>query len=282
MPIVTPFDYESNEDLHGNYQWVTLKDIVDSVLLETQDDDSYLKNVKRSKIIYHAKQGIQEVHRKAANDLKAIEISVPDDLVFTLPQDYVNYTKFSLVAHDDATGSKRLVPLDINENINIATGYLQDSSGGLLFDNDGYILSADSNNAYNIPYSSYTYYDGGGQFMLDTSKLSQYGEFTIDKNRGKILFGSELLGQEVVLEYISDGLSAQLTESEIKVSKLIQQCIKDWIYYSCIATKRNVPANEKERALRRYKTTLHQAKLDTANFDLKEISRVLRSKTMFL
>lgn len=282
MPIVTPFDYESNEELHGNYQWTSLKDIVDSVLLEAQDDDSYLKNIKRSKIIYHAKQGIQEIHKKAANDIKSIEISVPDNLVFTLPQDYVNYAQVSLIVTDETTGSKRLVPLDINENINIATGLLQDNEGNLLFDNDGYQITADSSNAYNIPYKKYSFFDGGGQFTLDTEKLSKYGEFTIDKQRGKILFGSELYGHEIVFQYVSDGLSAQLTESEIKVSKMIQQCLKDFIYFNCIAMKRNVPGNEKERARRAYKTTLHQAKLDTANFDFNQISRVMRTKTMIL
>jgi len=282
MPIVTPFDYDEDETLHGNYQWTTLKDIIDSVELEAQDDDSYLKNVKRSQIIYQAKRGIQEIHRKASNSVRNIEITVPDSLVFPLPQDYLNYAKVSLVVNDDATGSKRLVPLDINENINIATGLLQDDEGNLLFDDDGYQLTADSSNAYNMPYKKYSFYDGGGQFMLDTSKLSKYGEFTIDKERGKILFGSENYGQEIVFQYISDGLSDQLTESEIKISKIIQESVKDFIYYYLIKQKRNVSGTEKERARRAYRTTLHQAKLDTANFDLNEISRVVRSKTMVL
>lgn len=282
MPIVTPFDYDSDEELHGNYQWTSLKDIVDSVLLEAQDDDSYLKNIKRSQIIYQAKRAIQEVHRKAANVVRNIEITVPDNLVFTLPQDYTKWVQVSLVVNDDSTSSKRLVPLDFNDNINIATGLLQDDIGNLLFDNDGYQLTADSSNAYNMPYKKYSFYDGGGQFMLDTSKLSQYGEFTIDEERGKILFGSENYGQEIVFQYISDGLSAQLTESEIRISKTIQECVKDFIYYYLIKQKRNVPGNEKERARRAYKTTLHQARLDTADLDIQQISRVMRSKTMIL
>lgn len=282
MPIVTPFDYDENEELHGNYQWTTLKDIVDSIELEAQDDDSYLKNSKRSQILYQAKRIIQEVHKKAANNVRSIEITVPDNLVFTLPQDYVNWAKVSLVVSDDTTGSKRLVPLDFNEDINIATGLLQDDEGNLLFDNDGYQLTADSSNAYNIPYKKYAFYDGGGQFMLDTSKLSKYGEFTIDKERGKILFGSENYGQEIVFQYISDGLSAQLTESQVRVAKMIEECVKDGIYYYLIKQRRTVPGNEKERARRAYKSSLHQAKLDTAGFDFNQISRVLRSKTMVL
>jgi hypothetical protein len=43
-----------------------------------------------------------------------------------------------------------------------------------------------------------------------------------------------------------------------------------------------VPQNEKDRALRRYKTTLHQAKMALANFDLLRIARTLRANTMTL
>ncbi len=280
MAIVTPEQYYTNEDLHGNYQYVLLKDIIDSIIFEQQDDDNYIKNVKRSKIIYHAKQAIKNLNRKVTNDVIAIEISVPDSLVAILPQDYVDYIGVDLVVLDETTGSKRLLPLNYNQEINTAIGYLQDNTGELLFDNDGYILTADSNNAYAKPYRSYYYVSKGAQPMIDTSKLSQYGEFVIDKQRGKILFGSEMYGQEVVIKYLSDGLSANLTESQIKVHKDIEQVVKDWVYYACIANKVNVPFNEKDRALRRYKTVLHETKLVMANLDFNEISRVMRSFTM--
>jgi hypothetical protein len=39
----------------------------------------------------------------------------------------------------------------------------------------------------------------------------------------------------------------------------------DWMYYACISDRRNVPDRVK-RALDRYKTTLHQAKMDRGGF----------------
>lgn len=279
MAPQTPQDYYENEELHGGYQYVTLKTVVDNMLLEAEDDDSYIKNVKRSRIVNYAKQAIRTVTRQAANEVFAVEVTVPTSLSWVLPQDYVNYKRISVVITDKNTGSLRLYPLDINRNINIATGYLQDDAGELLFDDAGQILTADSSNGYARPYKRYAF-SSEYQPTLDTSKLSKFGEFVIDEKRGTILFSSDLSEQEVVIEYVSDGLQAELSEDEITMHKYLRDTVENWIYYSCIERKRNVPANEKQRALLRYKTTLHQAKLALADFNLLQISRVLRSRSM--
>lgn len=279
MAPQTPQDYYENEELHGGYQYVTLKTVVDNMLLEAEDDDSYIKNVKRSRIVNYAKQAIRTVTRQAANEVFAVEVTVPTSLSWALPQDYVNYKRISVVITDKNTGSLRLYPLDINRNINIATGYLQDDAGELLFDDAGQILTADSSNGYARPYKRYAF-SSEYQPTLDTSKLSKFGEFVIDEKRGTILFSSDLSEQEVVIEYVSDGLQAELSEDEITMHKYLRDTVENWIYYSCIERKRNVPANEKQRALLRYKTTLHQAKLALADFNLLQISRVLRSRSM--
>jgi len=282
MAIVTPEAYYSDEDNHGNYQWVTLKDIIDALEMEALDDDSYLKNTDRFRFLYHAKMAIKDVTKSAANQVASIEMTVPGSLVLPLMQDYVEYSMVCVVEVDNVTGSKRLQPLDINENINISIGYLQDSNGDILFDDDGYIITSDGDNAYGVPYKKYQFTEAGGQSRLDTSKLSEYGEFIIDKNRGKILFSSELSDKEVVIFYVSDGLQAGITESQIKVHKYLEQTIKDWVYYACVAPRRNVPGNEKKRALDRHKTTLHQAKLDLSDLNILQIARMVRSKSMIL
>ena len=276
-----PQDYYENEELHGGYQYVTLKTVIDNMLLEAEDDDSYIKNVKRSRIVNYAKQAIRTVTRQAANDVLAIEVTVPTSLSWILPQDYVNYVRISIVVQDKNTGSYRLHPLDVNRNINNATGYLQDDAGELLFDDEGQILTADSSNGYAKPYKRYAFTDDY-QPTLDTSKLSKHGEFVIDEKRGMILFSSDLSEREVVIEYVSDGLQAELSEEEITIHKYLRDTVENWIYFSCIERKRNIPANEKQRALLRYKTTLHQAKLARADFNLLQISRVLRSRSMTL
>jgi hypothetical protein len=67
------------------------------------------------------------------------------------------------------------------------------------------------------------------------------------------------------VQYVSDGLQAELTV-EITVHKDIARCITDWMYYACILTVETFQT-EVKRALDRYKTTLHQAKMDRADFN---------------
>lgn len=273
----TPQEYYEDIDSNGSYQFTSLKSIVDNILLEANEEDSYLNNTKRSKIIHHARQAIRTITRQASNTVLAIEITVPDTLFWVLPQDYVHYSRVSVVIFDGSTNSFKLQCLNVNEKINIAIGYLQDDSCNLLFDDQGKILTADSLNGYNAPHKTYSF-GAGYNPNLDISKSSKYGEFIIDEARGCILFSSDLMGKEIVLEYVSDGLQADLTEQDIKVHKYLVDCIVDWVYFSCIERKRNVPANEKQRALQRYKTTLHQAKVARSNFDLIQIARALKQQ----
>ena len=275
----TPLQYYSDVDNYGNYQYVKLKDVIDEVLLETQDDDSLIKNTKRSKIIKAAFRGVRELTRNVANDVKAFEITVPDYLYWPLPQNYVNWVRISVVIHEGSTF--RLYPLDINYNINTAIGYLQDHEGKLLFDNDGNILQAESSNALAHPYKTYTV-PGCYNPTKDTSKLSKYGEFTIDERRGIIVFSSNLMDKEVVIEYVSDGLDETLTESEITIHKHIREALYDFIIQDCVATKRNVSRADKTDLRNRWLSSRHKAAMARADFDIYRISRAMRAGTKIL
>ncbi|WP_430611498.1 hypothetical protein [Flavobacterium sp. JP2137] len=273
--MTTPYQYFSDENQHGNYQYVSLKEIIDNMLFEATDDDSYLKNIKRFRLFHYALQAIKEANKSTANDILAFEITVPDNLVVIVPQDYVNYVRVSVVVLDASNGGFYLQPLDINENISTAVGYLQDHKGEILFDENGGILTADSLNGYAKPYKKYSIPSGCSGSTAKTSQLSKYGQFKVDERAGKFLFSSDLTDKEVVIEYVSDGLQAGLREEEITVHKYLQKAIEDFIYHACIERKRNVPANEKLRASNLYKSSLHKAKMARANFDLMQIAKSL-------
>lgn len=279
MAIVTPEQYYSDSDNFGNYQYVTLKHIVDDLLLEAQQEDNYIKHYKRYLLVKYTRDAVKEVVKRTSREVMAIEMTVPDSLTFALPQDYVNWVRVSVVVVDSVNGSKYLQPLDSNSSINTSIGYLQDNNGEILFDNDGYILTSDSDNGYGQPYRKYPFMNCGSQFRLDSSKLSEYGEFKVDDRRGQILFSSELGDREVVLEYLSDGLRNDLTEEEITIHKDLVNPIKDYVYYIAIERSRNVPANEKERARRKYQTSRHLAVLDQSNIDLLQIKRALQGNS---
>lgn len=266
----TPESYYSDEDQYGNYQYVSLKTILDGLLMEMEgDDDHYLKNLSRSLLLRYAKDAIREVNKEAANDVKGFSITVPDNLTWPLPQDFVKFVRISVNLLDKVTGSYRLHKLDVNRNMNMMPDYLQDDQGELLFDSDGNILEADGINVMGSPYKRYKWCQN-----VDSYKLSQWGEFNYD--RRIMAFSSDLSDKEVVVEYVSDGLSADLSESEITVHKYIRRPIEDFIYYLAIRRKRNIPQSEKEVAKRTFKTSLHAAKMDMADFDLNQIAKAVR------
>ena len=102
----------------GSYQFISLSDIVKNFLLMYQGNHEMVNNVNRFKILFFAKRGIQELNYDALNEIKALELTVYDDLKFVLPSDYVNWVKLSLF--------KDNVVRDLVENIQVqsATQYV--------------------------------------------------------------------------------------------------------------------------------------------------------------
>lgn len=273
----TPQEYYQDEANWGNYQFITLKAFVDEVLVETTDPDSYLNNTPRSKIVTQAKIGIRNINREVKKTVLAVEMTVGPDMYLPLPQDYVDWVRVSVVTVDG-----KLKPLNVNVNINRAEAYLQDHLGEILFDDQGQILQSTGTNYLGRPYKKYAFTDyfRGKNFEINTSVLARWGEFVIDEQRGTIAFSSNLEGEQIVLEYISDGLQMySLKEEQIIIHKDVVEALADWVYCECISKRRHVPANEKERARKRYKSTLHKCKIDSADFDMNQIFRMAGTAT---
>jgi hypothetical protein len=278
MAVQTAEEYYENEDNWGNYQFLNLSDFINELLVETTDSDSYLHNTPRSKLLVASKNGIRKLNKEIRKTVLAIEMTVGEQLYIVLPQDYVDWVRVSVVTDDF-----KLQTLNVNKSIITAIGYLQDNNADILFDEDGGILTADSSNTYNHPYTKYEFTETsrGGQFELDTSILSRYGEFVVDENKGTIAFSSNLEDREVVVEYISDGLQmANLLETEIRFNKLLKDALTEYVYSECISKRRNVPANEKQRAKASFKTELHKAKVIALDLDINEIMRATRTSTI--
>jgi hypothetical protein len=275
MAIQTPQQYHENENLWGKYQYVSLGEIVNELLLESTDEDSFLVNTPRSKIVNAAKNGIRFLNREIKKTILDYEITIGPSQYIELPQDYLDWVMVSVIEE-----GYKLKPLNINNNIPTAIGYLQDENYKLLFDENGEILTADSSNTYNKPAAKFQYMQTGQQAFLDTSQISVYGEFVIDEKRGTMGFSSNLVNREVVIKYISDGLQLEkLKEEEITFHKDYRQSLKEFMYNECVAFRRSVPANEKQRAKNAFLSTLHKLKVDRANFDINEMVRLKATAT---
>jgi hypothetical protein len=277
----TPEEYFNPDNNYlGNYQYTKLSEIINNFDLQSNDPMSHIHGIGRTLITLYAKAAIRQLYRSTGKEIRAIELSIGDDLVFPLPQDYVNYVRVS-----KATANNVLQPLDINRNLNVAKTYLQDNEYKLLFDSNGDTIEADGNNLTNKPYRTFEVagIGLGGQFQLDTSAISKNGEFTINERKGVIYFGSALQGCDIVLEYVSDGVEwERIHESEITFHKNLTEALNDLIYFKAIEYRNNVPANEKQRAENKFKATEHQASILFANFDLKAIEKVWRKGNVWV
>lgn len=262
---MTQQEYHDDENNYGNYQFVPLKKVISSFLLASSDDDNVLKNIPRYRVLQVAKEGIQELNKNILNEIYAAEITVPDNLSFALPHDFVELVRISLVVFDKETGGYKLETISENRNIHTAKAYLQTNSGEIYFNVDGEILTIDNLNAYEKPVKNYQINPKGNEAL---------GSFKIDRNRGKIVFSSELAEKDLVLEYLSDGLIADsYEEGQIKIHKNYTQLLLSYMYYKLIEFRLSVSQAEKRRALMRYKTEKHQAKIEALKFNIFELTR---------
>jgi len=95
-----------DSDNFGNYQFVSLEDIINQFMLVYVGEDKIIPKAKRLDVAFHAQRALAELSFDTLKSCKAQEITVPASLQMILPQDYVNYTKISWV---DSAGIKHLL-----------------------------------------------------------------------------------------------------------------------------------------------------------------------------
>ena len=148
--------YDAND--HGNYQFISLDDIINQFMVSYVGDNKLISTAKRFDVAFHAQRALAELSFDTLKSFKAQEITVPASLQMTLPQDYVNYTKISSV---DSAGIKHLLyptsktsnpfPVKTNSNddyvFNQASDLISTTnliSNGDFDDNTGWTLSGGS------------------------------------------------------------------------------------------------------------------------------------------
>lgn len=272
MPTTNPFDYYNNEDLHGEYAFVPLEDLVNNFTQNFTGDDSLLGYIPRSKIIYQVKQGIRQFTMDFLNEVRVVELELNDANNIILPPDFVSYVRISWV--DQRTG--RIRPMSQNRHHPLAVSFLQDNVGDILFDNNGEILEGTTaieaindnlpnnqnlNNYPNYPYGcfgNYSRYQLDPIFNYDTT-INSNGTFSINDKR--IHFGADSESRIILLEYISDGL--QVSEDEMRLHKFAEIALYDYVCYNLakpmISTK--VPDYEKRNLKKAYDTSSRNARL---------------------
>ena len=272
-----------NPDL-GNYQHISLDDLVNNFMVAYTGDDKLINRARRSDVVFHTKRAIQEFSYDTFKSSKTQEVEISSSLAMDLPPDYINYVSVSFA--DSQGVYRRLQPTKITGN---PTAPSQDGTYEYIFNNDGTYLTGDSttmsrrnsqapvaqtnDNGYST--NDYDLHDGA-RFGMDTGLAQINGTFFIDEIKGKIRFSSNMNTRIVVLQYISDGLGK---DSEMIVHKFAEEAVYKCIAHAILATKANTQEYIVNRFKKEKRAAIRTAKLRLSNLKTEEMAQIMRGKS---
>lgn len=161
--------------------YITIDDIVNNVAL-TIGDDSYLTGSLNYQLRLLALQGLKELSFDMLQEVKSIELAVSSTGTITLPDDYIKYVKIGILGSDD-----KVHYLGKQDNLNLVSG----------------ATSTDSNDIDDDP--AY-FYGIGGRYGVGGG-TNHNGYYRVNKEDNTISFSSDAIGKNIILEYISNGVT---------------------------------------------------------------------------
>jgi len=282
MPLQgSDLSYYNNADNYGNYQFVDLEHLINGFIVGYVGEDKIISKIRRSDIKFHAIRAIQELTYDVFKSKKSQEIEVPNTLQMILPRDYVNYVKITRVGTD---GIERILyPTGKTSNPFAIT---QEADGTYSYDDDNALIEQSpsdtwenfqSNTPYisdsNDMYDNYEFDQFGRRYGLDPQHAQINGTFFIDDLRGLIHFGSALVGETVVLHYISDSFE---DADSIFAHKFAEEAIYKWIAYAILSARSNVPEYIVNRFRKERFAAVRKAKIRLSNIKIEEFTQVLK------
>jgi len=276
--------YYTGSDL-GNYQFISLDDIISQFIIAYVGEDNLISKVKRTDVAFHAQRALAELSFDTLKSVKSQEIVMPATLSMPLPRDYVNYIK--LTWSDNAGIEHIIYPQSKTSN---PSSIKQNAAGDYQFDNNALDYNATSKTSDNYKTENpaensnfdYDYDDNiynlneGKRYGLDPSFAQTNGSFYVDELKGNIHFSSNIAGATVILKYISDSLG---TDAEMQVHKFAEEAMYKQIAYAILSTRANIQEYVVRRFQKDARAAKRQAKLRLSNVKLEEITQILRGKS---
>ena len=291
------------EQNYGGYAYITVKDLVNNFMVAYVGQDKIIPRVDRTDVIFHTKRGLQEFSYDTLKSIKSQELTVPHNLSLALPQDYVNYVRISRI---DALGVQHILYPTNNLTDSPYEMPLQDNIGQPTQDNFGEntegtslteerwkrantnLINQNFNNTlfnegadwwgYDWGYGGFWYYNYGELYGMEPQYAQYNGWFNMNEREGKISFSSNLKGQLVIIEYISDGLAYDL---DSRIPKLAEEAMYQHLLYSILSTRTATAAIAPQYKRQRY-AALRNAKIRLSNIKLDEIAQVMRGKSKWI
>ena len=182
-----------NSGTYGQYQFVSLKDIIEQFMYVYVGEDKIIPRAKRTDVQFHAMRALAELSFDTFKSTKSIELTMSSNLKMILPPDYVNYVKLSW---SDAAGIEHvLYPTSKSSNPFSAK---QDANDDYVFNQAGELMSS-----YNL-ISNGDFDDDTGWTITNTSgtawTIGDYTETvaagggTVDHTYKNVLYGGSGVG----------------------------------------------------------------------------------------
>jgi hypothetical protein len=282
-------NWNSNDEDYGNYQFISVKDIVNNFMVAYVGEGKIISKIKRTDAAFHAKRALQELSFDTLPSEKAIEIELGAALEMILPQDYVNYVKFTWTGGD---GIEHVIYP--TRNTSNPTAYVTDSDDEYTFDGSGNVIvasksetlknfeganQAETNKSELSTSELYNLYRHGRRYGLSPEDAQGNGVFYIDKQKGIAHFSSNLVNKIITLKYISDSLG---TDEEMRVHKFAEEAMYKYMAHAVLATR----ANTQEYIVQRFKkeafAAKRVAKLRMSNLKISELAQVMRNQSKWI
>ena len=284
-------------DSNGSYSYTRLDDVIDNFLIAYVGAGKLIPSIKRSDVIFHAKRGLQEFSYDTLKSIRSQELTVPLSLTLTMPQDYVNYTRFSWVDQmgvqhtiypaNELTLRPYATPTQaddgsIVQDSNNSNTELTSQITGAWNANNPRSLSGAFLNDYNVADLYWqNYYNNalGQRYGLNPVTSQRNGWFVVDDRRGQFGFSSDLKEKLITLEYVSDGNAYDL---DARIPKMAEEALYAHIIYSILSTSIGVQEYIVQRFKKERSAKLRNAKIRLSNIKLDEIVQVFRNQSKWI
>ncbi len=278
----------SGDENYGSYQFTSIKDVINNFIVAYVGEGKIISKVKRTDIAFHAQRALQEFSFDILPSQKSIELELGPALEFYLPQDYVNYIKFTWT---DNSGLEHVIYP--NQNVSDSKAALQDNEYKYLYDGNGDILHAknsetskrfktnvagESGTGLNDMSTSelFNLYRYGRRYGSAPEQMQSNGTFYINKAKGIVHFSSNVAGKIITLKYISDGLAY---DEDMVIHKFAEEAIYKYIAHAVLATRANTPEYQVGRFKKEMAAAKRNAKLRLSNIKIEELAQVMRNQS---
>ena len=284
-------------DSNGSYSYTRLDDVIDNFLIAYVGAGKLIPSVKRTDVIFHAKRGLQEFSYDTLKSIKSQELTVPLSLTITMPQDYVNYTRFSWT---DQMGVQHTIYPANELTLRPYSTPTQAGDGSIVQDsndnnteltsqtteawnvNNPRKLSGAFLNDYNVADLYWqNYYNNalGQRYGLNPVTSQRNGWFIVDDRKGQFGFSSDLKEKLIIMEYISDGNAYDL---DARIPKMAEEALYAHIIYSILSTSVGVQEYIVQRFKKEKSAKLRNAKIRLSNIKLDQIVQVFRNQSKWI